>query len=852
MNKKSEQVTPPKFARRLIEKIYSAKTEYNRAGDLDEVFYDIADRKSVLSAGFWYWSQVLKAIRYSMKNFFYWRINMLKNYLKIAYRNTMKQKMYSFINISGFALGMAACFLILLWINDEVNYDDFHANRDNIYRLIERTERGVFSVTDGAFGAALEKDVPEVLDYARVFPANKRLLTYENRSHYYSERLVDPSFFNVFSFPFVQGDPVSALSEPGSIIITERIADDLFGGGDPFGKTIIISGNQSLIVTGVMKNVPVNSHLQFDFLLPVEYNMPDRFLSWEMQVWHTYLLIRDDSEMQELVMKINDCYRDNVKGASSSWEIQQLGEIHLHSAGFQYDEAVKGDIRNVYFFLSLAVFTILIACINFVNLSTARSGTRAKEVCMRKVSGAKKSEIIAQFFGESISLSLISVIAAFILLIIVLPYYNGITGKTITFIDVLDIRIIFGIIFIALLSGVLSGIYPALYMSSFQPVQVLKGVLNVSSRKSMFRKILVVIQSSFTVILIFGTIIINKQLNYISDVNLGFNKDNIIYFEQRPGIAEQFGAFKERLIQDPGVSDVTSGFVPVGIGSWTTPGWEGKQQDVDPHMYRSYVDHNYMEFYEMEISDGRFFSEDLSSDTLNYVLNEAAVRAMELEEPIGKRFYIGRRMGLIIGVVKDFHYKSLHSAIEPFIFLMSPVERHLISLRISSENIDRTLDHIESVWNVFAADFPFEYQFLDDEIDKKYRSEKQAGLLFKYFTGLAIFIAGLGLFGMASYLSEQRTREIGIRKVFGAKPRQVIRLLSSEFSKWIIIANIIAFPAGWYAMDQWLMGFAFRIDIDILSFLVSGFLSIAIAIAAVGYQSVKAATTDPVKTLRWG
>ncbi|MFC1493379.1 ABC transporter permease [candidate division KSB1 bacterium] len=850
MKKQSENLNPPKSARRLIGKIYRGKKEYNRTGDIDEVFYDIADRKGAVSAGLWYWRQVIKALRYSVHNNIYWKVNMLKNYLKIAFRNIMKQKMYSFINISGFALGMAACFLILLWIDYEVNYDDFHAKRDNIYRLINRTERGIFSVTEGAFGPALVRDVPEIVDYARVFPANKRLLTYDNKSLYYSERLVDPSFFRVFSYPFLHGDPVTALSDPGSIIITEKIADDLFGGQDPTGKTIIINGNNSLRITGVMKNVPENSHLQFDFLLPVKHNLPDRFLKWDMQVWQTYLLLREDTGISDIGMKINDCYRDNVEGASPSWEVQSLSKIHLHSAGIQYDEAVKGDIRNVYFFFSLAVFIILIACINFVNLSTARSGKRAREVCMRKVSGARKKEIVAQFFGESISLSLISMITAFILLVIVLPYYNGITGKTITVTDILNLRIISGILIIAIFSGVLSGIYPALYMSSFQPVKVLKGVMNTGSRRSVFRRILVVVQFTLTVILVFGTIIINKQLNYIHNIDLGFNKDHTVYFELRRSITEQFGAFRERLLLEPGVLAVTSGFVPTGIGSWTVPVWEGKRQDVNPHMYRSYVDHNYIDFYEMEIIEGRYFSLDLSSDTLNYVLNEAAVKAMELDEPVGKGFSINGRTGQIIGIVKDFHYKSLHSDIEPFIFLMSPVERHQVSVKISSENIDRILEHIESVWKVFSPDFPFDYMFLDEAIDRKYRSEKQAGLLFKYFTGLAIFIAGLGLFGMVSYLSEQRTKEIGIRKVLGAKPRQVVRLLTAEFIMWVLAANIIAFPVGWYVMELWLRGFAFRADIDIMSFLISGTLSFVIAIGAVSFQSVKAAASDPVKTLR--
>ncbi len=849
MIEKKNNAEPPRSAQNLLEKIYRAKKKYHRTGDLNEVFYDKVDNGRVFSAWLWYWSQVIKAVYYSTRNLFYWKSNMLKNYLKIALRNILKQKMYSVINISGLALGMAAAFLILIWINDEISFDNFHENGDNIYRIVGRTENGIYSVTDGAFGAALKKDLPEVSEFTRVFPANRRLLTSNNKSNYYIERAVDPSFFRIFSFPFLKGDPVSSLSDPGSIIISERICNDLFDGEDPIGKTVILSGNTNLIITGLIKDVPKNSHLEFDYLLPISDNMPERFFSWEMLIWHTYLLMQDNSDMVELEKKVNDCYSDNTGNSRTSWILQPLEDIHLHSTGYQYDEAVKGDIKDVYFFFSLSVFIILIASINFVNLSTARSAARAREVCMRKVSGAKRSEIIMQFFGESISLTLIAMLISVLLVFTVFPYFAGITGKSISAGEAFNMKNISGILLIALFSGLFSGIYPSLYMSSFQPVKVLKGVISAGRSRSVFRKALVVIQSALTVTLVIGTIIVSKQLNFIRNIDLGFNEKQIIYFELRAGAIENFDAFSEALLQIPGVKDYTEGFVPSGIGSWTTPAWEGKRQNFSTYMYRAYVAQNYLDFYEMNMAKGRFFSKDLSSDTLNYVVNEAAVRAMGIDDPLGKRFSIHGRTGSIIGVVKDFHYRSLHNTVEPFIFLMSPAERYMISVKLSPEDIKGTLSRIEAVWERFTGDFPFNPRFLDETIEEMYRSEKQAGDLFMYFTGLAIFIAGLGLFGMASYLAEQRTREIGIRKVFGAQPGQVVRLLSSDFTKWILTANIIAFPVGWYMMDKWLMGFAFKTEIDILSFLIAAILSFVVALSAVSLQSIRAASSDPVNTL---
>ncbi|MFC1565021.1 ABC transporter permease [candidate division KSB1 bacterium] len=851
MSENSKNHGPPVISEKLFDLIYRNKSDYNRKEDIEEAYLNLLSRKGVIKARMWYRFQVFKALRYSLKNILYWRIIMLKNYLKITLRNIRKQKLYSVINISGLALGMSACFLILLWVKNEMSFDDFHRKGDNIYRIVHKSRDIYYASTDGAFGTALKQELPEVIDAARVFPGNRRLLTYGNKSLYYVERLVDPEFFNVFTFSFLRGNPETALAEPGSILITEKIGEELFVDEDPMGRTITFNGNNTLKVTGILRNIPKNSHLEFDFLLPAGFNLPERFFGWEWQVWQSYLLIEENENLPELVTKINECYKNHVPDSKSYWELQPLRDIHLHSEAFQYDGAIKGDIRDVYFFFYLALFIILIACINFVNLSTARSGNRAKEISMRKVSGAERKEIIIQFFGESLSLTIISMVISLTLLFLVLPYYNEITGKTNTFRDILNTDFIFTVIATALASGILSGIYPALYMSSFQPVKILKGVLNTGRQRSIFRRIMVLAQFSLTIILVFGTVMISKQLSYIRDIDIGFEKDHVIYFVIPQGIREQYVSFRERLLQDPDILDVTTGFVPVGIGSWTVPWWEGKEPDDDVYMYRSYVDFNYLDFYKMEISEGRFFSRELPTDTLNYVLNEAAVKAMGITEPVGKLFAITQRPGRIIGVVKDFHYRSLRNDIEPFIFLMSPVERHQVSLRISPNSIDQTLDQIKSVWNEFSPVFPFEYNFLDETIIRKYDSEKRAGTLFRYFTFLAILIAALGLFGMASFLSEQRTKEIGIRKVFGAKRFQLVYLLSGEFTKWVILANIIAMPLGWYAMNKWLEGFAYKTNMDIFSFIIAGSLSFLTAITAVSFQSFKAAASDPAVTLRW-
>ncbi len=785
---------------------------------------------------------------------------MFKSYLKIALRNIKRHKGISFINITGLSIGMACCLLITIWVQDELSYDKFHENAADIYRISMKDQRYgvVWPVVSIPVGPALKQEFPEVTDSVRVSDFSG-LVTREEKKFDEIGAYVDPSFFEIFSFPFVKGDPKTALSAPSSMVISQEMAKKFFEDEDILGKNLKLNNELEFTITGVIKDMPRNSHLNLDFLVPFKvFEQNDRDpTNWGRFQVYTYVLLQDDASSEEFEKKISGLLQEHNVPSGPRLEPEPLTRIHL------YAKDGGGDIRYVYIFSIIAVFILVVACINFMNLTTARSSTRSKEIGMRKVTGAQRADLIKQFMGESVLISLIALYFAVILAILLLPALSNLADKQLILYPQGNWSLILGFVGIVLFAGLLAGSYPALFLSSFKAADILMGSLVPASsgaRKTMFRKALVVIQFSISVFLIIFTLVVFKQLHFIRNINLGYKKEHIISVPLRGDSAKQYEAFKSELLQDSRILKVTAtSEVPVLI-YYLHMGydWEGKDPKKESRMTEILVDHDFIETFNMTIAQGRGFSRDYTTDASEaYIINEAAVKAMDIESPVGKRFsaptHEGMREGTIIGVVKDFHFRPLHDEIEPLVMFIHPEKFSFLCIRVKSEisEMHSTIGYIESVYKKFSSNFPFKYSFLDSTFDKLYKSEQKTGRIFGYFSFLAIFISCLGLFGLAAQMAEMRVKEIGIRKVLGASVSGIAVLLSKEFMKWVIIANVIAWPVAYYVTTRWIQNFAYRTSINLWIFFLAAFLAFLIALATVGYQAVKTAMANPVDALRY-
>ncbi|NIM57704.1 MAG: FtsX-like permease family protein [Candidatus Aenigmarchaeota archaeon] len=784
---------------------------------------------------------------------------MLKNYLKIALRNIRRYKGYSFINIAGLAIGMACCILILLWVQDELSYDRFHENADYIYRVIQdinfADHSTTWAITQGPLGPSLKEDFPEIINTTRITSRRFRL-TYNDKSFDERPGMADGSIFEMFSFPLIKGDPATALSDPNSIVMTEETAKKYFGSEEPLGKTIKADNRWDFQVTGILKEVPHNSHLQFDYLIPFIFGRELNYTvdNWRNSQFRTYVQLQKGIPAQEVIQKISG-YLDEkpTLEKDARLNLQPLVRIHLYS-DYEFD-AAHGDITYVTIFSIIAFFILLIACINFMNLATARSGNRAKEVGMRKVAGAHKTDIVRQFYGESIFLAFIALFVALTIVWLLLPTFNNLAAKELSMGVSGNLLVLLGLLSITLLTGIISGSYPALFLSAFKPVKILKGSLRSGSKGSIFRKILVVFQFALTILLIICTIIIYNQLNYMRNMKLGYDKEFLIYKGMRGDVRAKFDSVKNELLQNPNILGVTATSSEPTYGytfSNSLWRWEGQDPDEETLMRAVFVDLDYFKTFGMEIVEGRNYSKEFPTDATEAIMvNEEAVKAMGMESPIGRRLSIGNNNFKIIGVVKNYHFRSLRQEIDPLILIYGPGQCRVLFARLRSENIPKTIGYMEDIWKEFAPGHPFNYRFLDDALNDLYRSEQRIGTILKYFSILAIFISCLGLFGLASFMSEQRTKEIGIRKVLGASVSNIALLLSREFTKWVLLANIIAWPVAYFAMYKWLQSYAYSTNIALWSFFLSGTMALVIATVAVSYQSIKAAVTNPADSLRY-
>ena len=785
------------------------------------------------------------------------------NYTKSALRSIRRHKGYSLINISGLAIGLTVCMLIVLWVADEWSFDRFNSNAGWIYRIYRNesaTKANSTSVlTPPPMAAALKSDFPEIIKATRFGYWRRQLVTYKDKS--FNEpgfRNADPDFFDMFSFPLLKGDPETVFSNPYSVVLTEITAAKYFGEEDPIGKILTVNNTYDVTVTGVVHNESLNSSLEFDLLAPFEILLKESIGennadNWGFNSFGTYVMLVQSASAESLNQKLTGYLKKYSEEDTDTLVLQPLTDIHLFS-NLGHDLSNRGDIKYVWIFSALAVFVLLIACVNFMNLTTARSASRAREVGLRKVVGAGRPQLIRQFFGESILMALLALVIAFFLLEFLLPLFNTLSEKQLTS-DWLNIpALLLGFIGLALLTGILSGIYPALFLSSFQPIRVLKGSMSSTRANPLFRKVLVIFQFTLSVFLIIGMLLISHQLSYMRNIDLGFSRDHIIHLSIHGALHEKYNAIRERFLQDPDVVHVTASMaLPTNIQSSPgTPMWEGRSPDAQMEIKADFVDYEYIETFEIPLVEGRSFSREHSTDPETaFIVNEEAVRRMGLEKPVvGKMFGFWNIDGQIIGVMKDAHFQTLHQKIEPLVFKMFPSWLRRMYVKIRSDNVSVTLASLNKTWDGMNLGYPFEYQFLDEDFHNLYKSEARLGKIFQYFAALAVFIACLGLFGLASFIAEQRTKEIGIRKVLGSSTAGIMALLNRQFIKWIAVANLIAWPIAYFAMQKWLQKFAYRADMEIWIFLLSAALGLAVAFLTVSIQALKAARANPVDSLK--
>ncbi len=793
---------------------------------------------------------------------------MIRNYLKIAFRNLWRHRGFSLINIIGLAVGMTACFLIFIFVKFELSYDKFNQNFDQIYRLntdIKSPNEVLhWSSASPPMGPTLQQDYPnEVLANVRVFGAGFLVVNGDTKFQENNIAFTDPSIFKIFTFPFIKGNPETALSQPFDVVLTESMAKKYFGTSDIVGKTLLIDGKRPATVTGVIKDVPLNSHFNFDMLVSA---ITMEKMKWiNMQEWgnfsnFTYLLLPKGFDASKLQAKLPSFLRNHISedkrraGYNYDLFVEPLKDIYMDN--FR-GAPVNGSKTNVYLFSIVAVFILLIACINFVNLATARASERAKEVGIRKVIGAFKSQLAAQFLGESVIISLISFVFAFVLSLLLLPLFNELAGKVISQ-SIFEHGYIFILFGIALAIGFLAGIYPSMVLTSFNIISVLKGRFSTSVRGILLRKGLVVLQFTISIVLIVGTIVVYHQLNYMRNQSLGFNKDQmaIIDFSGDSLVQAQAQSIKNELSQVQGVMSVS--------GSSTTPGSmnpvaysevesrQGKMTSMNLNMYD--VDFDFMQQYGFQVVAGRAFSTSFPTDsTKGFVINEAVAKNLGYVHPgdaVGKNFSQWGRKGQIVGVIKDFHFESLAQSIKPINFRINPRNINVFTVKVKGGNIPNTMAALQAKWKQLVPSRPISYSFLDDNFNKQYLTQDRFGKLFMYFAFLAIMISCLGLLGLASYSTIQRTREIGIRKVLGASVPRIVNMLSKEFLLLVLIAAPVAFVIAWLGMHSWLNDFAYRVSLAWWIFAVAGLLSLFIALATISFQAVKAALANPVKSLR--
>ncbi len=805
---------------------------------------------------------------------------MIKNYLRSAFRNIKRHPFISFINIFGLTVGLTCCLLIVTYIINERSYDKYNKNADDIYRVTRifysapNVESLHLSAVAPPFGPLLQIAFPDIKKMTRTLPNG-------NTSFRYKEKLfneqnaffADENFFDFFSVPVLRGDTRKGLTEPYSIMITPEVAKKYFGNADPINKTIILNNNKhEFKVTGIFNPFPANSHMHPDILLSFN-TLKDTSIYGEKQLatnfgnnaFYTYLMFPKNYNVDRIRGQLPDfldryVHLQGMPGnlkthQTTGLTLQKLTDIHLTS---HLDDEIEenGNSTRVYIFSAIALFILLIACINYMNLSTARSTLRAKEIGVRKVIGAQRKEIIAQFLSESVLITYISLLIAFGSTVLLLPAVDKMSGLQLSINSLSGWQVLVPVMILPLVIGLVSGIYPAMFMSSFNPAKVLKGIFKSNTSAFSFRKVLVVLQFSISIVLIVATIVVFRQLQYIQDKDLGFSKDHVLTMQYDGSLSKQFDAFRGDLLKNPGIKEIgRSSRIPSGRllddqNASVIQG--GSLQPLKVDLKQLSVDPGFIPTFGIQMAAGRNFSKDIKTDSNKWVINETTVRVLGWKTPenaLNKEIKYGNTVGYVIGVIKDFHFESLHQPVIPMIFLMDSYSNYL-SIKIDGHNVQSSIATIQDTWQKYLPNTPFDFTFLDKKFDQLYHSEQQQGTLFTIFACIAIFIACLGLFGLSAFTITQRVKEIGVRKVLGASIPQIVTELSKDFLILVLIAAAFAIPVALYAMNKWLGGFASRIDVSWWILAASGIIALIIAFVTISFQSIKAAMANPVKSLR--
>jgi putative ABC transport system permease protein len=805
---------------------------------------------------------------------------MFKNYFKTAFRNLSKNKFYSSINIIGLAVGLATCLLIFLYVTDELSYDKYNVNADRIYRVNNEIKfNGNYldlAQVPALMGITMMREMPQIAQFTRMSWYGSFLVKKGNENVQEGRvGYADSTLFDVFTLPVIAGNAKTALKDFHSLVITETIAKKYFNSTDVVGKTMLINNKENYKITAVIKDIPKQSHFNFDFFVPMIENNGSNEDNWLSENYTTYILLKKNADVKQVEAQLNTLMDKHVgpqlqsivnmslndfkkTGGYIKANLTPLTAIHLHSNKTAELDA-NGNAQYVYIFSGIALMILLIACVNFMNLSTARSSNRAKEVGVRKVLGSLKANLVLQFLVESFLISFIALLVAVAVAWLLLPYFNQLSGKIISANVLFTPSMLLSLIALMLIVGLLAGSYPAFFLSSFQPIDVLKGKLAAGFKRSWLRNSLVVFQFVISIVLIFGTIVIYNQLNYIRNKDIGFNRNQVIIIDHANTLGDQVTSFKNELLQISGVQNATmSGYLPVNYNRnsntyFTSP---TLNPNTGINMQTWTVDENYIPTLDLKILQGRNFSQQFPTDSTGIVINEAAAKFLATKDLLNKKIYTLKdgqateQLSFhIIGIVKNFNFSSLRDVVTPLALFLGK-DNGGISVRINSTDIPNVIAQIKNKWKAIAPTQSFDYSFMDDDFNKLYAGEQRTGQIFITFAMLAILIACLGLFGLVTYAAEQRVREIGVRKVLGASVSNIAGMLSKDFLKLVVISAIIAFPLAWWAMNKWLQSFAYRININAWVFVIAGVLALLIALITVSFQAIKAAMANPVKSLR--
>ena len=800
---------------------------------------------------------------------------MIKNYLKTALRNIRRNKLFTFLNILGLSLGIATAILIFFWVQDELSYDKHFKNHENIYRVItDYYMNGVnynFTTAPPTMAAAMLNDYPEVLNTCRFRDVGSVLVTVDDKKYEESNAIhADSTMFDIFSIPVISGNRLKFLNKAENVVINETLAKKYFGNENAIGKTIKVD-DKSYIISGIFEDIPANTHFSFEIIMSMYAREESFQQSWLLNNFQTYIVLHPKTNIEDLVIRFQEMLVkylgpdiERIMGtsveeflgeSSAAFDLQKLTDIHLHSDLTAELEA-NSDVKYVYIFSFIAIFILIIACINFMNMATARSEGRAKEVGIRKVSGAIRSQIVIQYIVESLLFTLFSYILAMIIVELTLPEFNELAGKEIA-IHYNDPSTLFSLLGIVIITGLIAGSYPAFYLSSFRPIVVLKGGFKLAKGSGRLRNSLVVVQLLTTIILISGTIIIYQQMHYIQNKNIGYNKEQLICLHNTHLLGESIQTFKKEMLTFPQFKSATiSSFLPVPSSSNNSAVYPDGVKERVVSIQQWEVDYDYVKTMELKIIEGRDFNSAMSTDSLAVIINQTAAKQFGWEEPLNHKLERltwpdGKPLSYkVIGVVEDFNFQSLRDNIGPLMMYINDAP-YLMTLRFNTKNTDEVIKLLEQKWLEFAPNELFDYSFVDESFSKVYFREERISKIITIFSIMAIIIATLGLFGLTAFTTEKRTKEIGIRKVNGASTIDIFRLLAKDFVKLVIVAFVIAVPPTWYYMDTWLDNFAFRINLNLMVFIIAGIIAFVLAILTIAFQAYKAASQNPVESLKY-